>query len=122
MANACKSMVTLLYVIPSKGSGSERLTPSQRIAREDTGGYLERTAETLRRRAVQTEWRISTGDPAEQIVRQATTGRHDVVMMSTRGQGGERQVPKNDAVLVSTQGGILDHHATLILSPNPSNQ
>ncbi|MEE8337052.1 MAG: thiolase family protein [Dehalococcoidia bacterium] len=43
-------------------------------------------------------------------------------VIQTRGQGGERQVPKNDAVLVSTQGGILDHHATLILSPNPSNQ
>jgi len=43
-------------------------------------------------------------------------------IIQTRGQGGERQVPKNDAVLVSTQGGILDHHATLILSPNASNQ
>jgi acetyl-CoA acetyltransferase len=39
-------------------------------------------------------------------------------VIQARGQGGERQVPKHDVVLVSTQGGILDHHATLILSPH----
>ncbi len=43
-------------------------------------------------------------------------------VIQARGQGGERQVEKHDTVLVSTQGGILDHHATLILSPHPSNQ
>lgn len=37
-------------------------------------------------------------------------------IIQTRGQAGERQVPKHDAVLVSTQGGILDFHSTLILS------
>ena len=42
-------------------------------------------------------------------------------VIQTRGQGGERQVPKHDCVLVSAQGGILDHHATLVLSPHPSN-
>ncbi|MBM3139028.1 MAG: thiolase family protein [Chloroflexi bacterium] len=41
-------------------------------------------------------------------------------VIQTRGQGGERQVPQHDVVLVSTQGGILDHHATLILSPDPA--
>ena len=43
-------------------------------------------------------------------------------VIQTRGQGGERQAPKRDCVLVSTQGGILDHHATLVLSPHPSNR
>jgi acetyl-CoA acetyltransferase len=43
-------------------------------------------------------------------------------VIQTRGQGGERQVPKHDAVLVSMQGGILDYHSTLILSPQPSLQ
>ena len=41
-------------------------------------------------------------------------------VIQARGQGGERQVPKHDAVLVSCQGGILDYHACLILSPHPS--
>jgi len=39
-------------------------------------------------------------------------------VIQTRGQGGERQVQQHDTVLVSTQGGFLDHHATLILSPD----
>ena len=36
-----------------------------------------------------------------------------------RGDGGERQVADNDYILVSGNGGILAHHATLILSPHP---
>lgn len=39
-------------------------------------------------------------------------------IIQARGQGGERQVPKHDVVLVSCQGGILDYHATLVLSPH----
>lgn len=41
-------------------------------------------------------------------------------IIQARGQGGDRQVPKHDLVLVSCQGGILDYHATLILSPHPN--
>jgi acetyl-CoA acetyltransferase len=39
-------------------------------------------------------------------------------VVQTRGQGGERQAPKRDVVLVTGNGGILDHHSTLILSPH----
>jgi acetyl-CoA acetyltransferase len=39
-------------------------------------------------------------------------------VVQARGQGGERQVPKKDVVLVSGNGGILDHHSTLIVSPH----
>ena len=42
-------------------------------------------------------------------------------VIQARGEGGERQVGKHDCVLVSTQGGMLDYHATVILSPHPSN-
>jgi acetyl-CoA acetyltransferase len=41
-------------------------------------------------------------------------------VVQARGQGGERQVPKHDVVLTSAQGGILDMHATLVLSPHAS--
>ena len=40
-------------------------------------------------------------------------------VIQARGQGGERQVAKNDLVLVSGNGGVLDHHSTLVLSPHP---
>ena len=39
-------------------------------------------------------------------------------VIQARGQAGERQVPKHDTVLVSTNGGTLDYHACVILSPH----
>jgi acetyl-CoA acetyltransferase len=39
-------------------------------------------------------------------------------VIQARGQGGERQAPRRDVVLVSGNGGILDHHATLVVSPH----
>jgi acetyl-CoA acetyltransferase len=37
-------------------------------------------------------------------------------VIQARGQGGERQVVEHDLVLVSGNGGVLDHHSTLVLS------
>ncbi|WP_157609937.1 thiolase C-terminal domain-containing protein [Spirillospora albida] len=39
-------------------------------------------------------------------------------IIQARGEGGDRQVDANDVILVSGNGGILDHHSTLILSPH----
>ncbi|REE99793.1 thiolase family protein [Thermomonospora umbrina] len=39
-------------------------------------------------------------------------------IIQARGDGGERQVARNDVLLVSGNGGILDHHSTLIVSPH----
>jgi acetyl-CoA acetyltransferase len=36
-------------------------------------------------------------------------------VIQARGQGGERQADEHDIVLVSGNGGVLDHHATLVL-------
>jgi acetyl-CoA acetyltransferase len=41
-------------------------------------------------------------------------------VIQARGTGGERQVQRHDVVLVTGNGGILDHHCTLILSPHPA--
>ena len=41
-------------------------------------------------------------------------------VIQARGDGGERQAPRNDVILVSGNGGILEHHATLVLSPHPA--
>ncbi len=41
-------------------------------------------------------------------------------IIQARGQGGERQVAKNDTVLVTGNGGSLSYHACLILSPHAS--
>ena len=37
-----------------------------------------------------------------------------------RGSGGERQVETHDVVLVSGNGGTLETHASLVLSPHPN--
>ncbi len=39
-------------------------------------------------------------------------------IIQARGQGGERQVQRHDVVLVSGNGGVLDHHSTTLLSPH----
>ena len=39
-------------------------------------------------------------------------------VIQARGDGGDRQSARTDTILVSGNGGILDHHATLILSPH----
>ena len=36
-------------------------------------------------------------------------------VIQARGHGGDRQVERHDRVLVSGNGGVLDHHSTLIL-------
>jgi uncharacterized OB-fold protein len=41
-------------------------------------------------------------------------------VIQARGDGGKRQSTGTDIILVSGNGGILDHHATLILSPHPT--
>jgi acetyl-CoA acetyltransferase len=43
-------------------------------------------------------------------------------VIQARGQGGERQVERNDLILVSGNGGILDHHSTLIVGPHPKGR
>jgi acetyl-CoA acetyltransferase len=40
-------------------------------------------------------------------------------VIQVRGQGGARQADPHDVVLVSGNGGILDHHATLVLGTGP---
>jgi len=39
-------------------------------------------------------------------------------VIQARGQGGERQAPNRDVVLVSGNGGVLDFHGTVVLSPH----
>ncbi len=42
-------------------------------------------------------------------------------VVQARGQGGDRQAANHDTVLVSGNGGILDHHSTLVLSRHPQH-
>jgi hypothetical protein len=37
-------------------------------------------------------------------------------VIQARGQAGERQVSDHELILVSGNGGVLDHHSTLVLA------
>lgn len=39
-------------------------------------------------------------------------------IIQARKAGGARQAPRNDVLIVSGNGGILEHHSTLVLSPH----
>ncbi|MEU6559864.1 thiolase family protein [Nocardia nova] len=38
-------------------------------------------------------------------------------VIQARGQGGQRQAGNRDVIMVSGNGGVLEHHSTLVLSP-----
>jgi acetyl-CoA acetyltransferase len=40
-------------------------------------------------------------------------------VIQARGQGGDRQAPRHDVVLVSGNGGVLDFHGTVVLAGHP---
>jgi acetyl-CoA acetyltransferase len=42
-------------------------------------------------------------------------------VIQARRDGGDRQVADNNVIMVSGNGGILSHHTTMILSPQPRN-
>lgn len=86
------------YGFCAKGDGGEfvsdgRLAPGGKLACNTGGGQL----------SAYYMWGMT---PLSEAIIQA------------RGDGGARQAPRNDVVLVSGNGGILEHHSTLVLSPH----
>jgi acetyl-CoA acetyltransferase len=86
------------YGFCAKGEGGEfvsggRLAPGGKLACNTGGGQL----------SAYYMWGMT---PLSEAIIQA------------RGHGGARQAPRNDVVLVSGNGGILEHHSTLVLSPH----
>jgi len=77
--------VTVLSVVPpdargSKSGGHVMLRPH---AHED----VARAHEYLRERGVESEMKIEHGDPAVQIVAEATLGGYDLLVVGSRGRG-----------------------------------
>ena len=80
-----KSEVTVLSVVPpdaraSKSGGHVMLRPH---AHED----VARAHAYLRELGIPSEMKMDAGDPAEQVVAEATTGSYDVVVVGSRGHG-----------------------------------
>jgi len=80
-----KSEITVFSVVPpdaraSKSGGHVMLRPH---AHED----VARAHAYLRELGIPSEMKMDAGDPAEQIVAEATTGSYDVVVVGSRGHG-----------------------------------
>jgi nucleotide-binding universal stress UspA family protein len=80
-----KGEVTVLSVVPpdargSKSGGHVMLRPH---AHED----VARAHAYLREHGLASEMKMEDGDPAEQIVAEATTGGYDIVVVGSRGHG-----------------------------------
>ena len=80
-----KGEITVLSVVPpdaraSKSGGHVMLRPH---AHED----VARAHAYLRELGLPSEMKMDAGDPAEQIVAEATTGGYDVVVVGSRGHG-----------------------------------
>lgn len=80
-----KGEITVLSVVPpdarpSKSGGHVMLRPH---AHED----VARAHAYLRERGIPSEMKEDAGDPAEQIVAEATAGGYDLVIVGSRGRG-----------------------------------
>lgn len=70
--------VTLVGVSPSESADDRRVI----------GDYLTLLAERLRRKGASVEVEVPVGDPAEEILRLAETGRYNFLALTSRGKGG----------------------------------
>jgi nucleotide-binding universal stress UspA family protein len=89
LARLAHAEIVLAHVVPAEGKRVRPPTPSQQKAMEDIGSYLKDLAERLsKQEKVPVGWRVTSGDPVEDLVRFISEGDVDLVAMSTRGQGG----------------------------------
>jgi nucleotide-binding universal stress UspA family protein len=80
-----KGEITVLSIVPpdaraSKSGGHVMLRPH---AHED----VARAHKYLRELGIPSEMKMDNGDPAEQIVAEATAGNYDLVVVGSRGRG-----------------------------------
>jgi nucleotide-binding universal stress UspA family protein len=100
--------VTVLSVVPpdargSKAGGHVGLRPH---AHED----VARAHAYLRERGIESEMKMEHGDPADEIVAEATTGGHDLVIVGTRGLG-----PVGRLMLGSVSTKVVDRSPCPVL-------
>ncbi len=79
--------LTLLHVVNTADGATSEMTRSQKDARANITGYLEKVSNALSEKHIQSEWEIRYGDPVEEIAKYATEHEADLIMMSTHGQG-----------------------------------
>ena len=111
---------------PASRSPTSTCSSSTTATRTPSSSRSRTTASARRAKAARSSPTASSGPaarcrrtPAAASSRRSTCGasrRSSEGVIQARGQGGARQVPKHDLVLVSGNGGMLNWHSTTILA------
>ncbi len=92
LAAALEAPATLLYVTetePGLFLGRRAKAPEME---EETKEALEKAVETLEDAGIQSTLKVRHGKVANEILTEAATGRHDLIVLGSHGMGGIRQV------------------------------
>ena len=80
-----KGEITVLSVVPPDARGSK--SGGHVMLRPHSHEDVARAHAYLRELGIPSEMKMEAGDPAEQIVAEATTGGYDIVVVGSRGHG-----------------------------------
>ncbi|MBI4199813.1 MAG: universal stress protein [Chloroflexi bacterium] len=106
--------IVLMHVVVAGGVQRRPVVPSQKRAMERIEGYLEDLTSGLRRFGLMAGWRVTCGDPVEEIVRYAAEGPVDFIAMSTHGTGGQSASPMG-----TVAGTVLERVTRPVLMIKP---
>ncbi|MEK7682223.1 MAG: universal stress protein [Chloroflexota bacterium] len=86
-AQAFRSTLVLFYVVPTSGVSSSPLTVEEKARIAEVDQYLKQYKEKLTKAGLKdVNWAVTSGDPAEEIIRYADRCSADLVVMGTHGR------------------------------------
>ncbi|MEK7873846.1 MAG: universal stress protein [Chloroflexota bacterium] len=86
-AQAFRSTLVLFYVVPTSGVSSSPLTVEEKARIAEVDQYLKQYKEKLTKAGLKdVNWVVTSGDPAEEIIRYADRCGADLVVMGTHGR------------------------------------
>lgn len=86
-AQAFRSTLVLFYVVPTSGVSSSPLTVEEKARIAAVDQYLKQYKEKLTKAGLKdVNWAVTSGDPAEEIIRYADRCSADLVVMGTHGR------------------------------------
>lgn len=86
-AKAFRSALVVFYVVPTSGVSSSPLAPEEKARIAEVDLYLKQVKEKIAAAGVKdVNWAVTSGNPAEEIIRYAERCGADLVVMGTHGR------------------------------------
>ncbi len=100
VAKSTSAEVVLMHVVPASGQMRRPPTPAQKTAMDDIGAYLKKVSASLsKQEKLEVGWRVSCGDPVDDLVRFVHDGDVDLVAICTHGKGADGQTDLGSVAL-----------------------